>query len=307
MALVSSGQLSIADIAANQGTSSIGVVQPYSLRQLAILGDRYNNYNGTGVTDSKVSNFYGYPGYGYKLGSPAILHDFGLSSRYSTGASSIIDTSGNGRTGTFVSGTGNGTATNISGYNTTFPGNINASNSSQYAVRLDDTAKFGGTASFTWSSWFKVSSFGSSYCGIISCEGRSGSAPIGQSLYISNASGYYIVYERWNGTSGSANAMTINFGSGVVPAFEFNKWYFITVTFNGSSANMYLHIANHAYYYQNNMSVSTSVTTSGSWGCFQGLRYNNWLTGSFGYTAIYSSALAYSDVFDIYTKTKPRY
>jgi len=306
MPLPSSGQLSIADIAANQGANSVGVVTPYSMFQLSMLTGKNFVWDGIPVYYSMaVSSFYGWAGYGYKYGSPAILHDFGLSSRYPTNSSNIIDTSGNGRTGVFVTGTGNGNATNVTGYTQTYPAMLATSSSSQYAVRLEDTAKYGGTASFTWLAWFKNTGFPTSYNGIIACEGRSGSAAIGQSLYISNASGTFIQYERWNGTSGSGTGMGITFGSGGVPAYVSGKWYMIAVRYNGSTANMHLYVDGSRY--SNSLSTSISVSTSASWSCFAGLRYNQWMTGQLGYVACYSSDIGQNGVDEINSISRFRY
>jgi hypothetical protein len=301
MALPASGILSLADIAVNQGTNSVGVVTPYSLRKLAILA-------GKTATPNSVSSFYSYPGYGYKNGSPDILHDFGLSNRFPTSSSNIIDTSGNGRTGTFVTGTGNGTATNVTGFTTAFPGNIATQTSSQYAVRLDNTAKYGGTSAFTWVAWFRNTSFPTSYNGIIACEGRSGSTPIGHSIYISDVGGTSINYQRWDGTSGSAATVNITFGSGGVPAFVSGKWYMVALTygFSGNQLSLLLYI-NGVRYSLTYSPLTTSVTTDASWGVFAGLRYNNWLNGNIGYVATYPIYVYPSDIDIINTNTRQRY
>ena len=301
MALPASGILSLADIAVNQGTNSVGVVTPYSLRKLAILA-------GKTATPNSVSSFYSYPGYGYKNGSPDILHDFGLSNRFPTSSSNIIDTSGNGRTGTFVTGTGNGTASNVTGFTTAFPGNIATQTSSQYAVRLDNTAKYGGTSAFTWVAWFRNTSFPTSYNGIIACEGRSGSTPIGHSIYISDVGGTSIHYQRWDGTSGSGADVNITFGSGGVPAFVSGKWYMVALTygFSGNQLSLLLYI-NGVRYSLTYSPLTTSVTTDASWGVFAGLRYNNWLNGNIGYVATYPAYVYPSDIDIINTNTRQRY
>jgi hypothetical protein len=301
MPLPSTGTLSIADIAFNQGANSVGIVTPYSLRKLSILAGKTS-------TPNTISSFYTYAGYGYKYGSPNILHDYGLSSRYSTSSSNIIDTSGNGRTGVYVSGTGNGSLLNIpSGYyDTGFPAKIRTHDSNQYSIRLEDTAKYGGTASFTWLTWFRCTSFQTNFPGLISCEGRSGGGnPIGQSLYLSNSSGIRLSYVRWDGTSGNASVAEISFGASGVPAFQYNQWYMAAVRYDGSVATL------HLYFNSGNMismvSAGTSVTTSASWSVFNGLRYNNWLDGHFGYTAIYSTDIGWSALSEIFTNTKTRY
>lgn len=300
MALPASGVLSFADIAVNQGTNSIGIVTPYSLYQMNVLAGLQYDYG------SKVSNFYSYPGYGYKFGSPSVLHDLGLSNRFPTSSSSIIDTSGNGRTANFVTGTGLGSSVNVTGYTTSFPGNIATQTSSQYSIRLDNITKYDGNTSFTWLAWFKVSSFSSSYNGIIACEGRSGSTPIGHSLYITNVGGYSVVYQRWNGTSGSNNTLTIPFPTGT---FALNTWYMVMIGYgsDGTYVN-YIKQANAGLFQGSTGSfVSTSVTTSPGWACFAGLRYNNWLDGNIGYVACYGSKLSGINFEDIFWRTRDRY
>lgn len=305
MPLPSSGILELSRIANTDGANSVGVVTPYSLHQLFKLAGKDYVYDGIyPYFSSSISSFYGWAGYGYKYGSPAILHDFGLSSRYPTNSSSIIDTSGNGRTGTFVTGTGNGSAVNVTGYTQSYIARLATSHNNQYSVRLDDTAKYGGTSSFTWVAWFRNTGFSTSYNGIIACEGRSGN-PIGQSLYISNASGNFIQYERWNGTSGSNAGMGITFGSGGVPAYVSGKWYMIALRYNGSTAVMELYIDGARY--SNTLSTSVSVSTSASWSCFAGLRYNQWMVGELGYVACYSSDIGQNGTADINVYTRVRY
>jgi hypothetical protein len=305
MALPSSGTLELSRIANTDGANSVGVVTPYTLGQLTTLAGVGGYWDGGWFWGNRsISAFYNYAGYGFKYGSPAILHDFGLSSRFPTNSSSIIDTSGNGRTGTFVTGTGNGTAVNVTGYTQTYPAKISTSSASQYAIRLDDIAKYGGTQSFTWLAWFRNTSFTSSYNGIIAAEGRSGNA-IGQTMYISNASGYFIRYERFNGTSGSLDGCTITFGSGGVPAYVSGKWYMAALSYNGSTARLSLFVDGTEY--SSSVNTSVSVTTSASWGCFAGLRYNMWLSGELGYVACYSSSLNTYALYDINAITRLRY
>jgi hypothetical protein len=298
MALPASGILGLTQIAANDGANSVGVVQPYSLRQLGILA-------GKTPTPNSISSFYSYPGYGYKNGSPDILHDFGLSNRFATSSSNIIDTSGNGRNGTFVTGTGNGTATNVTGFTTTFPGNIATQTSSQYAVRLDNVAKYGGTQSFTWLIWFRCTSFQTSFNGLIGCEGRSGSTPIGHSLYISNGGGLTINYQRWDGTTGNQQTISLTFGGGYVPAFVSGKWYMADVIYSGGNMQLALYVDGTAYTITT--ANSYSVATDASWGVFAGLRYNNWLDGNIGYVACYPSNIGSQAYSDLNVNTRLRY
>ena len=306
MALPASGQLALSRIASTDGANSVGVVTPYTLGQLTALTGCGGYWDGGWFWSNRaISAFYSWKGYGFQYLSPDILHDFGLSSRFPTSSSSIIDTSGNARTGTFVTGTGNGTATNVTGYNTTYPGNITISSPSQYAVRLNDIAKYGGTASFTWVAWFKNTGFPTSYNGIIAAEGRSGSTAIGQSVYISNSSGTFIQYERFNGTTGAVSTARLTFGSAGVPSFTSGKWYMVAVSFNGSTARLSLFVDGTEY--ATTVSTSVSVSTDASWGVFAGLRYNQWLTGQIGYVACYSSVLNTYALYDFNSMTRQRY
>lgn len=310
MALPSTGTLALSRIANTDGANSVGVVTPYTLGQLTTLAGVGGYWDGGWFWSNRsISAFYNYAGYGFKYGSPAILHDYGLSSRYSTSSSSIIDTSGNARTGTFTSGTGNGTAINIpSGYyDTVYPAKIRTNDPSptDYAIRLEDTAKFGGTSSFTWLTWFRCTSFPTAYPGLISCEGRSSGIPIGHTMHLVGDATKRLDYVRWNGTSNSGITLSVTFNSGIVPAFQFNKWYMAAISFNGSTARLSIFI--NGTEYAASTSVSTSVSTSASWGVFNGLRYNNFLDGYFGYTACYSSALVSSALYDINAITRLRY
>lgn len=306
MPLPSSGTLELSRIAATDGANSVGVVTPYSMQQLSKLAAKNFVWDGIYVQySSAVSSFYNYAGYGYKYASPDILHDFGLSSRFPTNSSTIIDTSGNGRNGTFVTGTNNGTATNVTGYTTTFPGMLATSSSGQYAVKLNDIAKYGGTTPFTWVAWFRCTSFPTSFNGIIACEGRSGSTPIGQSVYISNSSGTFIQYERWNGTSGTAATARLTFGTGSIPAFVSGKWYMMGLAFGGGGGILSLFVDGTQY--TNVFTTSASVTTDANWGCFAGLRYNQWLSGNLGYVATYSELLNNIPMIDINYNTRIRY
>lgn len=306
MPLPSSGTLALSRIANSDGANSVGISTPYSIRQLSILtGKNFYFDGGIFFNAASISSFYNWAGYGYKNGSPDILHDFGLSSRFPTNSSDIIDTSGNGRTGTFVTGTGNGSPANITGYTQTFPANIATSTSNQRAIRLHDTAKYGGTQSFTWIIWFRNTSFSSSYNGLISCEGRSGSTPIGHSLYISNVGGTTINYQRWDGTSGNQQTISLTYGSGGIPAFVSGKWYQATVIYSNGSMQLALYVDGVGYTIAT--SNSTSVATSASWSCFAGLRYNNWLDGNIGYIATYPNNPGSQAFFDINYYTRARY
>ena len=276
MALPSSGTLAMSTIA-----SSVGTVTPNSMNELTRL-----TAVGSNASTFKTSNFYSWPDGGYKNGSPDILFDFGLNANYSNSGSTVSDRSGNGRNGTFVTGTGNGTAATIDQYTGTFPGQMNIpGDTPQKSVRLDDYAKFSGTGNYTVIAWVKITSFTSSYPGVVGAEGRSGGNPIG--------------------TSGSLANISVNFGSGGVPSFAFDTWYMVAARFDGSTMALSLHTAGSRY--DASTGNSYSLSTDASWSAFLGLRYNNWQNGPVGYMAIYGSSLTTTVLDTIYAATRIRY
>ena len=300
MALPSSGILSLSDIRSSVGMLSTNV----SLRECTLATAVGSN----GAT-TKISNFYGWHGYGYYYPTVPFgnYYDFALNGLYANSGSTIADLSGNSLNGTFVTGTGNGTSATIDQYTTTFPGYLTIpGDTPQKAVRLDDTSKFGGTQNYTVITWVKVSSFTSSYPGIVAAEGRSsGGQAIGWSLYLSNVGGYSITHARWNGTTGSSANATITFGAGGVPSFAFDTWYMITAKYDGAAMSVSLHTAGSRYdaFGTNSFSLATST----SWGAFLGLRYNNWLNGKIGYYCVYGSSLVTSWLDTVYAATRIRY
>jgi hypothetical protein len=296
MALPSSGTLAMSTIA-----SSVGTVSPHSMNNLTRL-----TAVGSNASTFKSSNFYSWPDGGYKNGNPAILFDFGLNANYSNSGSTVSDRSGNGRNGTFVTGTGNGSSATIDQYTGTFPGQMNIpGDSPQKSVRLDDYAKFSGTANYTVIAWVKITSFTSSYPGVVGAEGRSGGTPFGWSMHFDNASGYNLNHSRWSGTSGTLANISINFGSGGVPSFAFDRWYMVSARFNGSTMSLSLHTAGSRY--DASTGNSYSLSTDASWSAFLGLRYNNWQNGPVGYMAIYGSDLGTTVLDTIYAATRIRY
>jgi hypothetical protein len=305
MGLPTSGALSLADIRLNVGMQSTNV----SLRECTLVTAVGGYYDPQWFgTPYEISSFYGWVGNGYNYNfSSGILHDFGLNAKYPTSTSVIEDCAYTSRTGTFVTGTGNGTATNITGYNSTFPANIAINSSSQYSIKLNDYAKFTGTSPYTAVIWFKVNSFPSSYPALIGAEGRSGSTPIGWSFYISNAGSpytYTITHNRFNGTSGSGSFNTISWLNGL-PAFSYDKWYMAAARYTGSLNWVELFIDGTRYY--QSISDTNSVTSDASWGAFIGLRYNNWLDGKVGYVSIYNSDIGSTGTSAIYEATRIRY
>jgi hypothetical protein len=308
MPLPSSGTLGFNTIAAS--LPLYGTFNPYSLKKMAIITgvggswDAYGNWNNN--EPYKVSEFYGYAGNGFKYGSPQILLDYALSGFYSSPTSVIKDTSGISIfDATFVTGTGNGTATNYTGYNSNI-GTFNTNTTGQYAIRLPNYAKFSGNEAHTLICWFKVTDFSTSFPGLISCEGRSaGGQPIGYSLYLSqiSATTFSLNYSRFSGTSGTQYNLNLALGSAPLTT---NTWYMAAVTYDGSNIVLYLRYSDNTYAYTTGTNTY-SIVADASWGCFQGLRYNNWLNGTFGYTAIYYGVLNVLDIFKIQQATRQRY
>jgi hypothetical protein len=300
MALPISGTLGINTIRASVGMLSTNV----SLRQLTLVTAVGSN----GAT-TKISNFYGWHGYGYYYPTVPFANyfDFALNGLYANSGSTISDLSGQGLNGTFVTGTGTGTATTIDQYTSTFPGYLTIpGDTPQKSVRLDNSMKMGGTSSYTVIVWVRVSSFTSSFPGVVAAEGRSGSNPIGWSMYLDNSGGYHINHTRWSGTSGTGQTTTITFGAGGVPAFAFDTWYMVTAIYDGvSTMGIYLHTGGTRYL--TTVTNTYSLATDASWGAFLGLRYNNWLNGRIGYYAIYGSPLLSAWVDTVYESTRIRY
>jgi|LakMenEpi03Aug12_release.lakeMendotaPanAssembly.Ray.scaffolds.fasta_scaffold31777_2 hypothetical protein len=309
MSLPSSGALSFSVIA-----NDLPLYAPYggpygSLDKMTMITgvggswDGSNNFNRNAPYNT--SAFYSWGGGGFKFGNYEIIHDYALNGHYASPSSVITDSSGNTRNGVFVTGTGNGTAVNVTGYNSGI-GYIGTQTANQYAVRLNNYAKFPGTSNHTLITWVNVSVMTSSFPGIIACEGRSGGQPIGYSLYLNkiNELNFGVNYTRWLGSTGTA------FNVNVTPLSQpllVGFWYMIVATFDGSTILVQAHRADNNALEQASGSNSYSIISDTSWGCFQGLRYNNWLDGYFGYTAIYNYALNPADIVKIQRATRLRY
>jgi hypothetical protein len=245
------------------------------------------------------------------------IYDFGQSGFYSNSSTSVADTSGNNNNATSVTGTGVGTAANLSNFPYTVgtPSYLNMPNdpSHQYSVLLPNAYKFGGLAPYTMMAWFQSSGTitipTNQFQGIISAEGRDiiNGNPIGYQFYITfNGSNYSIVAGRWQTNTNTLSTTNLTFGSTITPAFSPNTWYFAMFGFDGS--NMYLSIyANNGVRYDSTLANSYSLNTSNSWGAFLGLRYNNWLNGKLGYASIYNSWMGLPFFDNIYQQTKANY
>ena len=283
MAIQSSGAISMTCIKTELGSAS------YSLRTLSAAAGK--------STPDSMSEFYGYsasPTY-YKYGSPFMLFDFASTSNYSNSGTSIADLSGNGNHGVFVSYTGKGTPTTISSYSSTAPGTLYLDGTSQYSVRLVNTAQFTGTQAHTMVAWIKLTGHsGGSYPGIFSSDQN----PYGWEINISNESPKRFFVERFG-----AGAVVSNFGSDL-PAFAYNTWYMTSLRYNGSVASTDIYMGGTRY---TNSATLGAISTADQYGPSMGLRYNNWIQGYYGYAAGYTSDIGTTGIDAIYTNTKARY
>jgi hypothetical protein len=281
MALPSSGPLSLNQIGVELSTTN------YSLRAMSALAGK--------STPDSISEFYGYspsPSY-YQYGSPFMLFDFKYSAAYSNSGTQITDLSGNSNHGVFVDGTGKGSPTTINGYSSTAPGTLSVS--SQYSVRLVNTAQFTGTQAHTMVAWIKLDNHnGGTYPGIFSSDQN----PYGWEINISNESPKRFFVERFG-----AGAVVANFGSDL-PAFAYNTWYMTSLRYNGTTCSIDIYMGGTRYTFSANMG---GISTSNQFGPSMGLRYNNWIHGSYGYAAGYTSDIGTTGIDAIYTNTKARY
>jgi hypothetical protein len=309
MSLPSTGQLSFSAIA-----NDINLYAPYGgaygrLDRMTLITGVGGSWDGSGNFSRdapyNTSAFYGWGGGGFKFGNIKLVHDYALNGHYASPSNVITDSSGFNRNGVFVTGTGNGTPTNVVGYNSNI-GYIDSSTANQRSVRLNDYAKFAGRAQHTLICWFNVSTFGSGFPGLIACEGRSGGQPIGYSFYLNqiNALHFGVNYTRWNGTSGAGTNVNV---TPLTQPLLVGFWYMGVVIYDGTNVAVQVYRASNNALEQAGGVSTDNIATDSAWSCFQGLRYNNWLDGSIGYTAIYDYPLSTLDVFKIEQATRLRY
>lgn len=282
MALQSSGPISITQIRTELNNSS------YSLRTLSAAAGK--------STPDAMSEFYGYSASGgaYKYGSPQLVFDFSQTSQYSNSGTNIADLSGNGNNGTFSAGTGNGTPTTVSGYNGAGYLNLPGT-SAQLSVRIPDSLKPTGTASFTFVVHMKPIgySYNGNYPGILS----HGDASIGLSWYLTNDSqptyaGYSAVWRDLNCGSNGFDYLYYPSNTGI------GAWSTYFLRSNGTSQQVHGY-KNSTLYSGAGAATSCSISSSGSWGFFLGLRYNQWINADISYVAIYNSYLSTGDLSTI--------
>jgi len=286
MALPSSGPLSISAIRDEQVNNG-GFASSYSLRQLS-------SNAGKSSPDS-ISEFYGYSAGGsyYKYGSPFMLFDFASTTDYSNSGTAIKDLSGNANDGVFVDGTYKGNPTTVNGYSATAPGTLSVS--SQYSVRLVNTAQFTGTQAHTMVAWVRLTDHnGGTYPGIFSSDQN----PYGWQITLSGESPKRFFVERFG-----AGAVVANFGSDL-PAFAYNTWYMTSLRYDGTTCSIDIYMAGTRYTFSANLG---GISTQDVFGPSMGLRYNNWIHGAFGYAAGYTSDIGTTGIGAIYNATKARY
>ena len=276
MALQSSGAISISQIKTELGSCS------NSLRALSAAAGK--------STSDAMSEFYGYSGSGaYVYGCPQLIFDFSRTSYYSNSGTSIADLSGNGYNGTFSTGTGNGTATTVSGYNGAGFLNLPGSGA-QLSVRIPDALKPSGTASFTFVVHMKPKgySYNGNYPGILS----HGDSTTGLSWYLDGDNGRSSVWRDINCGSNGFDYLNYPSNTGI------GAWSTYFVRSNGTFQQLHVY-KNSTLYSGGGASTSCNITANSSWGFFLGLRYNQWLNADFSYVAIYNSYLSTGDLSTI--------
>jgi hypothetical protein len=218
-------------------------------------------------------------------GNPQLVFDFSSTSSYSNTGTNIADLSGRGNNGVFSTGTGNGSPTTVTGYNSNGYLNLPGTGA-QLSVRLPDSLKPTGTANFTYIIYMRPR--GLSYNGIdpgimANHDGTNG-----------------FVWEMTTGqtfnvfaTRNNSNITGMNFTGGT----GFNVWSTYAVKFNGSSTTIYQY--NNGILYSANTVGATSIVSSTSWGFFLGLRFNQWINADFNYVAMYDTALSDTQITEI--------
>lgn len=223
----------------------------------------------------------------YEFGTAQLVFDFSSTANYSNSGTSIADLSGNTNNGTFSKGTGNGSATTVTGYSTNGYLNLPGS-SAQLSVRIPDALKPGGTANFTYIVYMRPKgySYNGGFPGIISMVQDSGGT--GFTWHLQNVSPVGQVSNRNN-----TNYVNLAYSGGA----GLNVWSVYAVKFDGVSTTLYQYYNGNLY--TSNTVGAPSVITSTSWGIFLGLRYNMWINADFNYVAMYNTALSNADITTI--------
>jgi len=275
MPLQGSGAISINNI--NQEYNAC----TWSLRALSSIAGK--------STPDAMSEFYGNNG-AYRYGSPQLVFDFNLQNQYSNSGTTIKDLSGNNNHGTFVTGTGNGNATTVTGYTwgyLSLPGS-----SAQLSVRIPDSLKPSGNNPFSLIVYMKPKGY--SYNGNTPGIMSHGDGSTGLAWYLnSDIPGQAV----WRDLNCGSNGYTSLAYSGAYGGL--NYWNGYALTSSGYNHRLYQYTQGTLY---NTLFQATScgITTNNSWGFFLGLRYNQWLNADINYVAIYNTQLSATDITNIF-------
>ena len=238
---------------------------------------------------------------------PILLFDFYQTSHYNNGDSSVADLSGFDNNGVPVVGTGGGSPTTVSGYNTSPFGYLftDSSTSNQLSIRLPSNLSLPGVSKYTIMGWATNTNltFGSDvYQGLVaSSELNFGNYALGM-YYV--GSDYVVYHQRANDVEPPTQQgfITLSFGSTITPSFVADKYYFFVAGYDGSKMYLSVYVDDVRY-----DSSTLDQTPIGNHTPSVGLRYNNWWNGNIGYISIYDEWIGYAQINLIYNSTKARY
>lgn len=266
------------------------------------LADALNNLNygyflvnGNTIFTQDDTNVYGtlVTPLPYVYGSPQLLFDFSATASYQNSGTSIADLSGNSNNGIFSVGTGNGSPTTVTGYNTNgyldLPGT-----GAQLSVRLPDSLKPTGVVPFTYIVYMQPNgySYNGNFPGIISNQQFiSPGVAEGLSWIISPSYSPSAGQYTQRDSVGFPTALPYSGGAGL------GVWSVYAIKFDGTSTTLYQYYNNVLY--SLNFVDATPITSSPSWGLFLGLRYNMWINAKFNYVGMYNTALTNTEITTI--------
>ena len=228
--------------------------------------------------------------YPYLYGDPQLVFDFSSTTSYSNSGTSIADLSGSGNDGIFSTGTGNGSPTTVTGYNTNgylnLPGTV-----AQLSVRLPDSLKPTGVVPFTYIVYMQPNgySYNGDFPGIISNQQNA----IGTGLGWLLSPSYTTPGQAATRASSNANFVELAYSGGA----GLGVWSVYAIKFDGTSTTLYQYY-NGVLYSANTIGASL-VQSDPSWGMFLGLRYNMWINSKFNYVGMYNTALTNTEITTI--------
>jgi hypothetical protein len=231
---------------------------------------------------------------------------------YNNPDTSVLDLSDVGNNGVPVLGTIIGVPTTLT-YMQSSPFNYlqvpSSPTGTQFSIRLNAACLFAGTLPYTLVTWFSNSgtqfTFNNLQQGLISAEDRVASTPIGYNFYNGFNGGFYnISHERFNlGTAINAQ-QRLRFGVEIPTPFVFNAYYMAVAGFDGTNMYLSVYSTNQQRY---DLVLPNTYTLIPSNSAFLGLRYANWLNGTFGFAAVFDTWTGYATIDNIYNQTKSRY